>query len=108
MLAAGATERHHQMLEAATLIGDYACVHQRHCTGEKLMHALLLLEIVDHRRVFAAEGFEALFAPRVGEAAAVENEATAVASIVLRQASVKGKTENPHRQLFRLGRRCQA
>src|ERR1019366_6773533 len=89
MLAAGAAERHHQVLEAATLIRAHACVHQRHDAGEKLVHALLPIEIVDYRRVFAGKGFEALFAPGIREAAAIENESAAIAGLVLRQTSVK-------------------
>ena len=53
------------------------------------MHALLLIEIVDHRRVFAGERFEALFASGIREAAAIENESAAVPGLVLRQAPVK-------------------
>ena len=53
VLAAGTTERYHQVLETAVLIGADACVHQRLDAGEKLMHALLPIEIVDYRRVFA-------------------------------------------------------
>jgi len=55
MLAAGAPERHHQVLEAAALIRAHAGVHQRHCAGEKLAHALLLVEIVDDRASFERE-----------------------------------------------------
>src|SRR5579864_1893790 len=77
MLAAGAAERHRQTLEAATLIIAYAGIHQRHHAGEKLMHALLLIQIIDHRRVFAREGLEALFASWIRETASVENETAA-------------------------------
>jgi len=79
MLASGTTERHHQVLEAATLIRAHACVHQRDRAGEELAHALLLIEIVDDRRVYSGEGLEALFAAGIREAAAVENETAAVA-----------------------------
>src|SRR5208282_72331 len=90
VLAAGTTERHHQVLEPAVLIGADACVHQRLDAGEKLTHAFRLIEIVDYRRVLAGEGLEALFAPGIREAATIENEAAAVAGLVLRrQASVK-------------------
>ncbi len=58
------------------------------------MDAFLLVEIVDDRGVLAGEGFEAFFAAGIGEAAAVENEAAAVAGVVLRQALMKRKTEN--------------
>ena len=79
MLAARAAKRHHQVLEPAALIVAHAGVHQRQHTGKELVHALLLVEIVDHRRVFAGERFEALFAPGIGKAARVENKSAAVA-----------------------------
>ena len=77
------------MLEAAALICAHAGVHQRYGAGKKLVHAFLLIEIVDDRRVFAGEGFEALFASGIGEAAAIENESAAISGLVLGQASVK-------------------
>src|SRR6266566_2099886 len=89
MLAAGAAERDHQIFEAALLIAADARVHQRQDTGEKLVHGLLLIEVVDDRSVLAGERLEALFAAGIGEAAAIENEATAVAAFVLGQAAVK-------------------
>src|ERR1019366_3588856 len=88
MLAAGTTEGHHQVLEAATLIRAHACIHQRDRAGEELAHALLLIEIVDDRRIFPGEGLKAFFAAGVREAAAVENKTAAVAGVVLRQAAV--------------------
>src|SRR6266436_4115772 len=103
MLAAGAAERNHQIFEAALLIAVDARIHQRQDAGEKLMHALLLIEIVDHRGVFAGESLEALFASRIREAAAVENEPAAISRLIFRQILVKGKTENPNDQVFGLG-----
>src|SRR5712692_4732594 len=103
MLAAGAAERHHQALEAATLIIAHAGIHQRHHAGEKLMHALLLIEIVDHRRVFAREGLEALFASGIRETASVENEPAAMPGLVFREGPVKRKTENPEDEVFCFG-----
>lgn len=58
------------------------------------MHAFLLVEIVDDGSVLAGQGFKALFTPRIGEAAAIEDEAAAVARIVRRQTLMKRKTEN--------------
>src|SRR3979490_1174311 len=78
MLAAGAAERNHQIFEAALLIVVDARVHQRQDTSEKLMDAFLLIEIVDHRGVFAGESLEALFASRIREAPAIENEPAAI------------------------------
>src|SRR6267143_99681 len=100
MLAAGAAEGNHQIFEAALLIAVDARIHQRQDAGEILMHALLLIEIVDDRGVFAGESLEALFASRIREAAAIENEPTAVSRLIFRQVLVKGKTENPHHQIF--------
>src|SRR5580765_6809152 len=64
------------------------------------MDAVLLIEIVDDGSVLAGERFEALLAAGIGEAAAIENEAAAVAGFVLRQALVKRKTENADDELI--------
>ena len=53
------------------------------------MHALLLIEIIDHRRVFAGESFEALFPSGIREATGIENESATMPGLVRRQASVK-------------------
>src|SRR5260370_32966791 len=103
MLAAGASERNHQIFEAALLIVGDDGVDQRQDAGEKLMHGLLLIEIVDDRSILARECLEALFAARIGEAAAIENKAAAVAAVVLRQALVKGKTKDAHDEVVRVG-----
>src|SRR6266850_6169284 len=103
MLAAGAAERDHQIFEAALLIAADARIHQRQDAGEKLMHAFLLIEIVDHRRVFAGESLEALFASRIREAPAIENEPAAISRFIFREVLVKGKTENPNDQVFGFG-----
>src|SRR5260370_13233102 len=68
------------------------------------MHAFLLIEVVDDRSVFAGEGFEALFAAGIGEAAAIEDEAAAISGFVFRQALVKRKTENPHDEIVGFAR----
>src|SRR6267143_3142558 len=67
------------------------------------MHAFLLVEIVDHRGVSAGESFEALFASRIREAAAIENEPAAISRLIFRQILVKGKTKNPNDQVFGFG-----
>src|SRR3989441_5023956 len=103
MLAAGAAKGDHQIFEAALLITADAGVHQRQDTREKLVHAFLLIEIVDDRGVFASQSFEALFASWIGEAAAIEDESAAVSGLVCWQAAMKGKTENAHDQVIRFG-----
>src|SRR5438105_12661362 len=85
MLAAGAAERHHHVLESAATVTAHAAIHQRHHVFEKLLHALLLLKIVDHGRVFPSEILEALLASRVRQASAIENESAAVSGFILGQ-----------------------
>src|SRR5579859_2974226 len=99
MLAAGAAKRYHQALETAAMIIAYAGVDQRHCAGEELMHALLLVEILDHRGVFAGEVLEALFASWIGNTAGIENESAAMSAVVFPESLVKGKAEKPHHQM---------
>src|SRR5882672_2245282 len=103
MLAAGAAERNHQILEAALLIAVDARIHQRQDASEELMHAFLLIEIVDDRGVFAGESLKALFASRIREAPAIENEPATISRLIFRQILVKGKTENPNDQVFGFG-----
>ena len=54
VLSAGAAKAHHQMFEPAALIGVHAGIDQQHHAGEKLMHALLLIQVVDHWSIFAS------------------------------------------------------
>ena len=55
------------------------------------MHTLLLIEIVNHRRVFAGEGFEALFASGIWDATGIENESAEVGMIPKNLVKVEGK-----------------
>src|SRR5213592_761018 len=71
MLAAGTAERNHQIFKAALLIVADAGIHKRKDAGEKLMHALLLIEIVDDRSVFTGESLEARFKTLTGKDAPV-------------------------------------
>src|SRR5437899_3237978 len=103
MLASGAPKCNGQTLEAARLIVADACIHQRRGVGQILMHALLLVEIVDHRTVFAGKGLEALLASGIGKTADVEDKSAAVSCLVFwRAAAMKRKTKNPYYQFFRL------
>src|SRR5262249_34043557 len=98
MLASGASERDHEMLESAALIVANAGVQQRHDACQKLMHALLLVEIVDDWRVAARKLLESLFAARIRKAPPIENEAAAVAAFVFRQAAVEREADNAHHE----------
>jgi len=103
VLATGAAESDQQMLEAALLIAGDASVDQLRGAGKKLVHAFLLLEVVDDRSVLASESFEAVLAAGIGEAAAIEDEAAAVAGIVLRQALMKRETEDADDEMVGFG-----
>ena len=89
MLAAGAAKRHRQALKATPLIIAHAGIHQRRDASQKLMHALLLIQIIGHGRVFAGKSFEALFASGIGKTPRIENEAAAVSGLVLQRTAVK-------------------
>ena len=84
----------------AGLVGGDAGVDEGEDAGEKLVNGFLLLEIFDDRGVFAGEKFELFFAAGVGEAAAIEDEAAAVAGFVGRQGLVKREAENAHDEVF--------
>ena len=89
MLPAGTAERHHEVLESTLLIIAQAGIDERHGIGEIQLHAFLVNEVLHYRRVLAREFLEALFAPRIRKAPRVENEATAVTALVLRQSLMK-------------------
>src|ERR1700726_306342 len=101
MLAAGASKSYHQVLESAALVFRDTGVHQRQRAGKELVHALLLVEGFDHGRLSSGKRLEAFLAPGVRQAAAIEDESTPVARLVLRPATVKGKAEDPYREVFR-------
>ena len=100
MLASGTAERHHQVLKPAPLIIIHARVYQRNNVGHELMHTLLLIKKIDHRHIFSSERFESLLAPRIRDAARIENKPSAMPALVFRQSPMKRKTENPHRDMF--------
>src|SRR5712691_13363811 len=103
MLSAGAAERYHQALETAALVFAHAGVHQRHHTGQKLMHALLLIEIIDHGSVFTREQFKSLFASGIGQAAAIENESAAISALIIWHAAMKRKRKYAHGKVICFG-----
>src|SRR5260370_21026167 len=100
MPPARASERHHQVFEAAFLITTHARIHQRHHTSEKLVHALVLIEVVNHRRVLAGLRLEALLAPRIRKPASIENKSSAVPAFIFWKSAVEGKTQNQHHHIF--------
>ena len=103
MLAAGAAEGDHQVLESALLIVAYAGVDEGHHASQELVDALLLVEIFDHRRVSAGQCFESLFAPGIGQAAAIEDKAATISTVVFRQAAMKREADDPHHQIVGVG-----
>src|SRR5277367_4877426 len=86
MLAAGAAKGDAQTCESARLIRLDTGFHERKHAGEIVMRAFLLIQIFDHRRIFACEGLELFFAAGVWDASSIENKPTAVAAFVFRNA----------------------
>src|SRR6185437_14344387 len=97
MLAAGATERHHQICEAAALVFEDAAVHQRGDVRQEFMHPSLLVEIFNDWTVLPGKRFESLLTTGIGQTSAVEYESAAVAAFIFWQpAPMKGEAEDPH------------
>src|ERR1700730_19029061 len=92
--AAGAAEGDHEVLEAALLIAGDAGLDEGNHTGEILVYAVLLVQIVDDRGIFARQLLEALFPAGVWQAAGIENKSYSVAGVVLRRIVVERETEN--------------
>ena len=67
------------------IIAD-ACIHERRGMGEKLVYALLLIQVFNHGRVFACKRLESLFTAGIGNRSAVEDESAAISGFVFRQA----------------------
>ena len=65
--------------KAATLIRRYARIDERlRMRASKLLHAFLLIEVLDDRSVFACKLLEALLAPGIGQTARIEYIPSAV------------------------------
>ena len=92
VLATGAAERDHEVFEASRLVVGDAGVDERVNGGEELVNALLLMEIFDDGRVLARQFLEFFFAAGIGEAAAVKDEAAAIAAVVFWQFAMERET----------------
>src|SRR5262249_46355708 len=89
VLSAGAAKRHHQIFEAAALVGTDTRIHKRRNVCEELMCCLLLKEVLDDRRVLPGQVPVTLFPPRIRYVAAIEHKAAAVPGLVLWMQSMK-------------------
>src|SRR5690349_22811237 len=94
VLAPGASERHHQVLEPTPHVGGDALIYQRLRLRKIPAHALFRVEEFGHRRVLPSEFLEALLASRIRQAAGIECESTAVASCILRRTDRKSTRLN--------------
>ena len=84
MLASRATQRHHQMTEMTFLVVGYALVYYVFHVFKKLMYCRSCVQIINDFPVAASLGFELGFTTWIGQGAAVEHEATAVAAEIVR------------------------
>src|SRR5208282_1060297 len=97
----------HQILEAALLIVVDGGVHQGKNAGEELVHAFLLVKVIDDWSVFTGKCLEAFFAARIRQAAAIKNESAAISRFILRQIAMKGKAVNAHDKILGFGGQAQ-
>ena len=105
VLPSSATERDHQVGETATLVSGDRRINQRLGSREVLMHALLLIKVVNHWIVFPGKHFEAFFATWVGKTPRVEYISTAVTTVVGGHLMVEGEAEDTDCEGVRLGRK---
>src|SRR5215472_265186 len=102
MLSAGASERHHQVVEAALLVAINAGFHHFDCARQKFAHARLLFQVLNHWGIFTGEWFKAFFTAGVRQGTRIKDKAATVSGFILwRAALMKGKTEDPQDQLVR-------
>ena len=64
-----------------------------------VVHAVLLVEVVDDRSVFTSEWLEAFFAARVGQATGIEDKAAAIAGLIDGQSAMEGEAGDADREL---------
>ena len=79
MLAAGAAEGNHEVLESSLAIGGDGGVDEGEHSSQELVDGFLLAEVVDDGSILAGERPELLLAAGVGEAAGIEDKAAAIA-----------------------------
>src|ERR1039457_7379285 len=94
VLAPCAPKRDHKALEAALLIAAHACIHTRLDGCKKLLHARLVIQVLDHRRVLAGQLSELFFAPGIGKTARIENKSATVSRFITGCLAVEAETEN--------------
>ena len=78
VLSTGAAERDHEVPKTTALICRHACINERLRMREILLHAFLLVEVVNNRGIFSGQLLEAFFASGIGQAARVEDKAAAI------------------------------
>ena len=82
VLAARATKTDLQAAEPTFDIIRYRDINQVKHTVQKNWHIGLLFQIIDHRFVFAGEGFVLIDASGVQDAATIEHKTAAIAAII--------------------------
>src|SRR5262245_41295574 len=74
MLSSGTAERDHEILESSALVSAHTRIDERHRAGEKLMHALLSIQVLDYRSVPPGQTSETFFPSWIGKCPAIEDK----------------------------------
>ncbi len=104
MLAAGAAERNHKVLEPPLAIGGDGGVDEGENRSQELLDGFLLSKIVDDWSILAGECPELLLAAGVRQAASIEDKSTAVTGRVSGRFTVERKAEDADGEGRRGGR----
>ena len=92
VLAAGAAERHHEILESARLVFLYRVIYDAIDVSEELLHGFFLVEEGDDGFIASGDLFVLVVASGIVYGATVENEATSITAIVAGNASFVRET----------------
>src|SRR5262245_43300214 len=78
VLTSSAAERNHEVLKTAALVVVHGRVHERHNAGHELVHAFLLIEVLDDGSVAAGKRLEPFFSAGIWKTATIENKAASI------------------------------
>src|SRR5215469_5784151 len=104
MLPSSTPKADHQILESTLLVIAYTRINQSHHARQELMHTILLIQILDHRRILAGQRLELFFSPRIGKAPSIKHKAATIASLIFRQSSMKRETDNADHEIIGIRR----
>src|SRR5262245_37716214 len=100
VLSTGAAKGNHEVFKTTPLVRCDARVYERHHAREKLVDAVMLLEILDDCRVTTRQILVSLLASGIRKRAGIENKSAAVSAFIIRQPFVVRKTESAEHEIL--------